>query len=971
MSIEGNEEAMDIGKEEDPNGAVEETEALFSKDESNQDDIPMNKDYKTNVPDVNTALIVGTGTVKAAVEETEALFSKNEINQDDVPMNKDYKNNAPDVNTALIVGTDAVKAAVEETEALFSKEINQDDIPMNKDYKNNAADLNTALIVGTDAVKAAVEETEALFSKEINQDDIPMNKDYKNNAADLNTALIVGTDAVKAVAIGPNKGSADMRALTRNPIGNHTGTPSGNAPAYHSLNALENYGTTHAPNATTSSTWNAPAPANDPEYLIANRPTPMKSTTDKYPQDSYSFLALYGPMGTEQKRTFFLFGLLPFIFQMVFLFLLVVSETNELKGTIGENDNPDSGKSGLMGALATFIPANANAIVRCTQITSIAAYVIFPDSSLKDVVRAVQSFPRSSKVQSGDPVGCMRFSCLLRGMQGILAMFVTVLLVARSDSVVDIILNFTAVNFISNLDDHAFSLAMSGDFGPALEAESKRIANVDLPPCLSMDKASKFVCNKIVVGLISVILFAMMIFVIIAQTTNGFWVTSILRVQFQEKLNEYSGCFEIDHRRSLNFFLRRTYNSVDKGIDDTNTLFGYCRENREWVLFKSGKDTFDPCDASKNEVELAHSSKTDSFDISTSFDASWVSVNTPLDLYFFQSGEKNELHCDLFLGDGICNVEFNQLGYNYDSGDCCASTCVGSKCGRGGLRSVFGDWNISGTHFPNCNDPKLVPITIQLNSISSSRDLEFAVFENWWKEPWQSVTEETEWRSTTPVKPYFALDCNQKNVLTVYIEPSMVNKVETVMVKDGANCTLVVRNTTTASSNIATDDAIWFINYTIFDGEKNAIESEKVEIVTQQSNEKENAAFTKIPKCYSRKLDGNVDIKTIYTASDPSNEAIDWLVEDDPDGSKCEDEFFIDRFALSTIVFAMKGKDILIKKEDQCTWPSIICTGGQVTKIKMQSKYLQGAIPNELMLLTNLEELKMCKWIKCSNPDYQ
>jgi len=56
-------------------------------------------------------------------------------------------------------------------------------------------------------------------------------------------------------------------------------------------------------------------------------------------------------------------------------------------------------------------------------------------------------------------------------------MMATMLLILTSNTVVDIILNFTAVNFISNLDDYAFCLAFSGKINQTLEDEATRIAN--------------------------------------------------------------------------------------------------------------------------------------------------------------------------------------------------------------------------------------------------------------------------------------------------------------------------------------------------------------------------------------------------------------------------------------------------------------------------------------------------------------
>jgi hypothetical protein len=156
---------------------------------------------------------------------------------------------------------------------------------------------------------------------------------------------------------------------------------------------------------------------------------------------------------------------------------------------IEEVDNP--------GPELRFIPANAEYIVQMAQFVSIIVYVLFPDSSVQDVVTAIRLFPRSSKVKDGDSVGLMRFSCLLRFTQGLLAVFAFLILVLTSKKVIDIILNFTAISFISELDDYAFKLFLSGEFGPTLQAESKRISNTKLPLCMNRNNASRLTFNII------------------------------------------------------------------------------------------------------------------------------------------------------------------------------------------------------------------------------------------------------------------------------------------------------------------------------------------------------------------------------------------------------------------------------------------------------------------------------------------
>jgi hypothetical protein len=666
------------------------------------------------------------------------------------------------------------------------------------------------------------------------------------------------------------------------------------------------------------------------------------NSIDKYPNDSYSFLALHGPFETSEKRTFFLFGLVPFLFQILFLLLSLWSVLDQKRGTVGDTDNADAENDGFV-LFAKFTASNANPIVKVTQFVSIAAYVIFPSTSVMDIVAALQMFPRLSDVSVEDPVKCMLFSCLCRGVQGLLAVLTTAILVVTSDTVIDIILNFTAMNFISELDEVAFSFAMSGEFGPVLRQEAERLSKTELPPCIY--KKSKHVYYRVVAGLVSLILFGMLVFVIASQNSNNKWVTKTLRVQFQERtgIGRYSGCYQISDDSSANNYGRRNYNSFDKGIH--NTSFGYCRETRQWLLFKGNGNGFDPCDASKKNLELAHSAKTDTFEISTSFDESWVSAsNTPLDMYFFDGETETNIleHCNAFLGDGKCDPYLNQLGYDFDGGDCCAATCSQSDCGRKTLEGVFGSPKVAEINFPDCKDTTMIPIVIHLSGIESSRGKARVPF----------------YAEDEPESPYFSLECDKKPVLTFYIENSMINRSETVMVNDGASCTLLVRNFTSFLNPSSLNNPIWFVNYTIFHkSNKNDLE---VEIVSQQSSEQDTVTFRVIPECYFTKLGDYTNTFSIYKNVGAQNEAIDWLVEADTDEiSWCETEDkFIERYALTRIFYTMGIEEKIVSKANQCAWPSILCSQGHVKEINIQRRGGRGAIPSEIEILKNLTEIR-------------
>jgi hypothetical protein len=632
-----------------------------------------------------------------------------------------------------------------------------------------------------------------------------------------------------------------------------------------------------------------------------------------YPADTYSFLCLYGPV---KNPGYFSYGLMVYLFQMTFLVLMVLSVTHPDWSSNGEGDNPDGGRGSIFARIAAFVPSHVSPLVRATQITATLSYVIFADSTVLDVVTAVELFPRFNQATSDDKLGCMVFASILRLSQGIFAITVTLLLIVTSSTTIEIILNFTAINFISTLDNVGFEIIKWGKYGPKFEEEAKRIEKLPLPRCIYRKyKHVRYLCTIIPVG---VILLSLICFMIILQESNNHWVTKIFRVQFQDKeqgLQAYNGCYQKNEDAINRYegFRRKSYESF--GYNSESAKFGYCIDDRRWILF-NGNNT-NACEARGNDNELARSSKTDTFDFSTMFEEQWyTSSNTPLNLYFVEETGDIELNmttCSSFINDGNCDSFFNEFDFQYDGGDCCAATCSGSNCGIGSLKNAFGATNkvTSGDGFPNCVDPDMVPITIRLdNIIRSSGRVELE-----------------------PVKPLLFIDCDGSNVLNIYVDKSMENQTETIMVNDGADCTMTIRN---KSSN---DSPIWYADYTILHGDEKSIESNSI-VVTQSSSAKESTYdFKRTPECYFEKLSDYTDSSTVYTGInyDPTAKAIDWLMNDESENSMCEDPSILERYALAVIYFAAYNSSdyTLISTTRHCVWPSITCDEGAVIRLYM------------------------------------
>ena len=301
----------------------------------------------------------------------------------------------------------------------------------------------------------------------------------------------------------------------------------------------------------------------------------LDPTLDRYyPRDSYSFLSLNGPCmsggklwWSVEKARLFIFGLLPFLFQMTFFVLLFVhfkAETETHTTECSEETSTDDA-SGIVtivttcttvggysgGATATPSGVDDNDNVHTgmnfedpridiviAQIASLLAYMLYPNSSQQDVVRAIQMFPwrppspppPSDKDETSGgggvvavPVGCIRLSCLLRGIQSHCAISVVFLLVMTCDSTLEIILNLTAANFISELDTKAFQLALSGVFGPSLEQEAKRIAREELPACSY--SGSKHFCYGMILVVYALIFGGYGLLIVIGDDLTYLWMT--------------------------------------------------------------------------------------------------------------------------------------------------------------------------------------------------------------------------------------------------------------------------------------------------------------------------------------------------------------------------------------------------------------------------------------------------------------
>jgi len=530
-----------------------------------------------------------------------------------------------------------------------------------------------------------------------------------------------------------------------------------------------------------------------------------------------------------------------------------------------------------------------------------------------------------------------------------MAIFVTLLLIMTSDSVIEIVLNFAAVNFISYLDNVAFGLALWGKYGLKLEKEANRITNLPLPTCMTRgNKYTRFQCTLVTFAFP---LLAIMTAIAWVQASDRVWLTRVLRVQFEtEALQVYNGCYDLDKDAGIKGIGNKRHIYQSSGGVLESARFGYCIDERRWKLFWNGTDA---CEARVSVV--AYSAKSRSFDVSTSFSEGWFSASgAPLDLYFIEFPNKTlENNCSS-LDDGVCNIVFNTYDYQYDGGDCCSGTCSHSNCGAEAITEAFGMVNTTGIGFPKCEDPSMVPITISLENFTSDHDPAILA-----QRFTPEVIEEYESQKDrcnkgelpsepcgilygNPINPSLMLECDSKTVLRLVINPNMTNQTETIFVSDGAMCTINIANRTRENGRMDSIfyPAFWYVNFTIFQGY--GLDN-GTQMLDMNSDEQATSSFFPIPRCMSTRLSPYYNGTTSVYEEKYRLEAIKWMMEDGSGNSDCHDMFFIDRYALLVMNFiapiAKASETFWIEETPHCNWPKIECDNGIVSEL-MLGKYV-------------------------------
>jgi len=369
--------------------------------------------------------------------------------------------------------------------------------------------------------------------------------------------------------------------------------------------------------------------------------TPSESDDPCLPKDTFSFLVYSNVL----SRAFFLAAFV-FIFQNAIYFVLAVdiidvsNRYNMLKFPVNVE---------IPVRIAEFL---AGVVMIITQDDARKAVNLLQDGFNQDLPKA---FKGATKVKWG-------VSIILRAIEGLFGLFLTFMLIMQSTTVLDLLLNFLAMEFVSHLDDVAFVLMREGLFGKELQKEAKKLSNtfyhVRLLPGQSTRTASisaptvhsdssgrcqgcHWKCTYLQAYFLGLLVAFFSVWGwIVSKQNKGDYLCHAIFAQYGDEavpmLGTFTGLFYLAIGREKTLFGGRLsfYRDGKDGRDgeDKGALLAYCENEMRWTislpnvsltedgwaLSLTTDNVYDPCNW------IAASSVTKDFDVLSAANSEWI-----------------------------------------------------------------------------------------------------------------------------------------------------------------------------------------------------------------------------------------------------------------------------------------------------------------------------------------------------------
>jgi hypothetical protein len=412
---------------------------------------------------------------------------------------------------------------------------------------------------------------------------------------------------------------------------------------------------------------------------FANKPANKPANTHiLLPEDTFSFFAFVGVYSWS-----FFVAFLVFFVQVTTLSLLIADSIDR------KNEQNPLG-----------IPASVESPVRASQLLALLIAVISQTdvvssaNLLYNVLYKSTALHEALTLTAGSGRTKWFGSLFSRFFEGCLGLTVTFILIMRADTVRDVLLNFTAVEFVSSIDNVVFYLAKYNYFGRKVkyDAENEVINGEHFSV---RDRNARCGLHFVLLSVIFLSFFGGWLGIVARQNKGGYLSQTVF-VQFDDEfspeLGTFSGLYRIgETRRGVFSTSRVEYVEIRSG----KASLGYCENKGIWTL----SITHDPCSW------LAKSSDSTSFDILDTLSSEWFSKDTngnrvaPMQHFEMSAHgggrDQNECggHGSVDEKDKKCECDGDWFGLKCEFLEPCESLAVDIR--REGFLSGSREWSLS------------------------------------------------------------------------------------------------------------------------------------------------------------------------------------------------------------------------------------------------------------------------------------
>lgn len=298
------------------------------------------------------------------------------------------------------------------------------------------------------------------------------------------------------------------------------------------------------------------------------------------------------------------------------------------------------------------IPPDVATIVRACQVMAIIITFLVETDMLRALRAVVYREGLEEMINEFDGFHPWKFyaSNFLMGTQGLLGKVVAFFLIIFADNVFDLLLNFTAVMFVSELDEIVFMLSMAGYFDRKSEQLSKKIFKAKLqqrPP----NGFSRYL-HLFLYGLAAAAAMIAFIWITVQQSSQES-LAEFVKVQFGDEIDPtlglFSGCYEKQLTNGWDARVRYVQTKSDRG----NGEFEYCLSDdlQTWVFANEASTT--ACDG-KFVLRSAEERST-SFDLLDAKGDQWL-LSTGNPISEFQLGAIDPTRFEIECGSIFTNA---------------------------------------------------------------------------------------------------------------------------------------------------------------------------------------------------------------------------------------------------------------------------------------------------------------------------